>query len=210
MLSYVLVVLVCVGTVPLLFEAYLARPEAPSLPQLRAQQQNVIQEASDYADNIGYRNTSFEYLDDDGEDVQTADDALPEEERVGDSAITQLPPLVDEVSGQPEISVLPAVPQQNGDKVDESDTLHSDFVETKWNTFSAVEEDDDYNTRKVRSKDIFVSLFSSVKYSRDLWPHWLTHYANDSLGLHAVPRSNYNVILHFNNLTTVRTIVFPS
>jgi hypothetical protein len=43
---------------------------------------------------------------------------------------------------------------------------------------------------------VFVGVVTSVKYSSELWTHWLAHYTNASLGFDRVPRANYIVIIH--------------
>jgi hypothetical protein len=44
--------------------------------------------------------------------------------------------------------------------------------------------------------EVFVGMVTSVKYSSEMWSHWLAHYTSASLGLDRVPKANFLVILH--------------
>lgn len=51
--------------------------------------------------------------------------------------------------------------------------------------------------------NLYVGMVTSVRFSRDIWPHWLAYYTNDTLGFHLIPRSNFIVILHNDPETPV-------
>jgi hypothetical protein len=39
-------------------------------------------------------------------------------------------------------------------------------------------------------------MVTSVKFSSEMWTHWLAHYTNASLGFDLVPKANFIIILH--------------